>query len=189
MNRYLMLAVPFALVATTAVHAAMSPRDYVTTAGASDLFERQSSQLIADTTRNPKLRAFARQMIADHTKSTTMVKAAATRAHMRLTPPMLTTDQRDMMAKLRAAHAVDVAGRRNRSVPSALRASVVGDRDVAPRLAGSRQPPSAGAPVEAMFDSGDRGDARPTGGRRPAPDATAPTASSDRHQCVARIDF
>ncbi|MBN8808675.1 MAG: DUF4142 domain-containing protein [Sphingomonas sp.] len=102
-----MLAIPAALVATTAVHAATSPRDYVMTAGASDLYERQSSQLVADTTRNAKLRAFVRDMIRDHTKSTTLVKQAAMRARMRVTPPMLTPDQRTMMAQLRAAHGAE----------------------------------------------------------------------------------
>lgn len=108
MNRYLMLAVPATIVvASAAMAAAMTPEEYLMVAGASDLFERQSSQLIVDNTSNPDLKAFAREMIVAHTKSTTMVKAAAAKAKIPVAPPMLTPAQQEMMAQLQAATGAD----------------------------------------------------------------------------------
>ena len=108
MNRYLLLAAPVAMIAATAVMAAaMSPKEYIATAGASDLFERQSSQLVADSTSDAKLKAFAREMITAHTKSTAMVKAAAAKAHIAVAPPMLTPAQQEMMAQLQAVTGPD----------------------------------------------------------------------------------
>lgn len=105
MNRYMMLAVPATMaVATVAYAAAMTPREYLMVAGASDLFERQSSQLIVDSTADPELKAFAREMIAAHTKSTAMVKAAAMKARLPVAPPVLTPAQQEMMAQLQAVN-------------------------------------------------------------------------------------
>lgn len=108
MNRYLMLAMPAAIAISGAAYAAaMSPREYIMAAGASDLFERQSSQLIVDSTADPKLKAFAREMIAAHTKSTAMVKAAATKARLPVAPPMLTPAQQEMMTQLQAVNGAE----------------------------------------------------------------------------------
>jgi putative membrane protein len=76
---------------------------YVTKAGASDLYERTSSQLVLATTANPKLKSFAHMMITDHTKSTAEVKAAATGAHVRVAPPRLDAMGARNVAALRAA--------------------------------------------------------------------------------------
>lgn len=96
----------FALLATTiaapAFAAPMSPGEYVTTAGASDLYERTSSQIVLQTTRDPRVRDFANMMIAHHTKSTATVKAAAMQSRIRPAPPRLTPAQAEMIAQLRA---------------------------------------------------------------------------------------
>ena len=81
----------------------VTPAQYVMKAGAGDLYERQSSQVVLQTTTNPDLKTFAQQMIIDHKKSTAMVKAAAARAHVKVAPPMLAPDQADMLTALRAA--------------------------------------------------------------------------------------
>jgi putative membrane protein len=86
---------------------AAGPRDYIAQAGASDMYEKQSSQLLLTSTHNPELRRFANQMIVDHTKSTNMVKRAATRSHITPPPPHLMPKQASMLAELRAAHGVD----------------------------------------------------------------------------------
>ncbi len=78
-------------------------RQYVEMAGAGDLYEKSSSQLVLTSTKNPKIRSFAQMMIADHSKSTAEVKAAATRAKIIVAPPKLTAEQTRMIADLRAA--------------------------------------------------------------------------------------
>lgn len=96
----------FATVATIAAPAlaqTMTPAGFVAQAGASDLYERTSSELVLQTSKNPKVRAFAQTMIRDHAKSTADVKAAAAKAGVKVAPPTLMKAQTDMVAKLRAA--------------------------------------------------------------------------------------
>lgn len=88
--------------ATPAAAQVMTPREYVMTAGASDLYERESSKLVLQTTANPALRDFANMMIKMHTDSTNQVKAAAARSRVPAAPPMLTPNQAEMIAQLRA---------------------------------------------------------------------------------------
>lgn len=66
---------------------AVSGRSYVMQAGASDLFEKQSSELVMASTKNQKVRQFAHDMVRDHTKSTADIKAAATATDMKPMPP------------------------------------------------------------------------------------------------------
>ena len=53
---------------------------YVTQAGASDLFEIQSSQLALTKAQRPEVREFAQTMITHHTQTTAALTAAAGRA-------------------------------------------------------------------------------------------------------------
>lgn len=89
-------------VAAPAAAQVMMPAEYVMTAGASDLYEITSSQVVLETTQDPKLRAFAQMMIQDHTKSTADVKAAAARSRVKVTPPKLTPLQQELVTELRA---------------------------------------------------------------------------------------
>ena len=91
-----------ALVATPAAAQVMTPTDYVKTAGASDLYERESSVLVLQTSKDPKVRDFATMMIAHHTKSTADVKAAAAKAKVAVPPPALTPLQMELVAQLKA---------------------------------------------------------------------------------------
>jgi putative membrane protein len=79
---------------------------YLMKAGASDLFERQSGQLLS-TSRNPGIARFAREMVRDHTNSTAMVKAAAMRSGLHPKPPMLDRDMTRDLAALRGARGRD----------------------------------------------------------------------------------
>ena len=79
---------------------------YLMKAGASDLFERQEGELMSRS-RKPAVARFARQMVRDHTNSTTMVKAAAMRARLHPKPPMLDGEMRRNLAALRAARGRD----------------------------------------------------------------------------------
>ena len=91
-----------ALVAVPASAQVVAPAEYVKTAGASDLYERTSSQIVLQTTQDPKVRAFAQQMIAEHSKSTADVKAAAVRSRVAVAPPKLMPAQMELVAQLRA---------------------------------------------------------------------------------------
>ncbi|MEH3047520.1 DUF4142 domain-containing protein [Sphingomonas adhaesiva] len=90
------------LAAPAVAQAPTTPAGYVAAAGASDLYERQSSQLVLQSTANPKVRSFAQMMVADHAKSTAQVKAAAARAGVKAAPPKLMPEQAKMIADLRA---------------------------------------------------------------------------------------
>lgn len=90
------------LGATPAAAQVMAPTEYVKTAGASDLYERQSSELVLQSSQDPKVRAFAQMMVAHHTKSMADVKAAATRSRVAVPPPVLTPLQTELITQLRA---------------------------------------------------------------------------------------
>lgn len=98
--QYLMLSL--AAISAPAFAQVMTPTEYVKTAGASDLYERQSSELVLQSTQDPKVKAFATMMIAHHSKSTADVKAAAARAKVKAAPPALMPAQEELIAQLRA---------------------------------------------------------------------------------------
>ena len=98
----LMFLAPALFVAAPAAAQVMSPSEYVTTAGASDLYERTSSQVVLQSTTDPKVRSFAQMMIEHHAKSTAEVKAAAARSRVNAPPPKLNPLQTEMVAQLRA---------------------------------------------------------------------------------------
>lgn len=95
-------AIAAAVIAVPAAAQVMTPAEYVMTAGASDLYEITSSQVLLETTQDPKLRAFAQMMITDHTMSTADLKAAAARSRVKATPPKLTPLQQELVTELRA---------------------------------------------------------------------------------------
>jgi putative membrane protein len=100
-------AVAASCYAAPAFAQVMTPAEYVATAGASDLYERESSKLVLATTTNPQVRDFATMMIDHHTKSTAEVKAAAMRSGVKVAPPMLKPTQAEMIAQLRALRGPD----------------------------------------------------------------------------------
>jgi len=93
----LAIAAPLAAAPTT-----MGP-DFVKQAGAGDLFEKTSSQLVLKSAKNPKVRDFANMMIKDHTRSTADIKVAATADGLKPMPPKLSPAQAKMIADLKAA--------------------------------------------------------------------------------------
>lgn len=102
--KLLMMSAALATIAIEAPAAAqvMTPAEYVMAAGAGDLYEITSSQVLLETTQDPKLRSFAQMMITDHTKSTADVKAAATRSRVKAMPPKLNPLQQELITELRA---------------------------------------------------------------------------------------
>ena len=84
----------------------MTAPTFIAKAGASDLYERQSSQLLLTSTNNEGLKRYATMMIQHHTKSTNDVKMAATAAGLTVPPPRLEPMQRANMAALRGVNGV-----------------------------------------------------------------------------------
>jgi putative membrane protein len=80
---------------------------YVMMAGASDLYEIQSSQLALQKSSNDAIRGFAQMMIDDHTKTTQTVTAAARAAGMTPPPPALQPMQAQMIAELQPLSGAD----------------------------------------------------------------------------------
>ena len=107
MKTFHTLAILSVVVAAPAVAQAPTAAGYVAAAGASDLFERQSAQVVLQTTNNAKVRSFAKMMLSDHAKSTAEVKAAAARSRVHVAPPKLMPDQATMLSQLRAASGSD----------------------------------------------------------------------------------
>ena len=103
MIRTLLIAAAAASIATPAFARVMTPLEYVTIAGASDLFEQTSSKLVLQSTQEPNLRSFATMMVTDHGKSTAAVTAAAAKAGVKAAPPQLTPLQSEKIAELQAA--------------------------------------------------------------------------------------
>jgi putative membrane protein len=101
------LAAATAMMLGGAATAAPPAPVFVMKAGASDLYEKTSSQIVLGSTHNPGVRRFANMMMVDHTKSTAMVKSAARRSGVHPRPPMLNPMQRRMVADLRRANGRD----------------------------------------------------------------------------------
>ena len=92
------------VIGTAAFADTPKPAEFVAKAGASDTFEIDSARLMV-TSSNPSIKAFAIQMITDHTKSTKLVGAAAKADHVRLGKPSLTIGQRTDLTALKAVPA------------------------------------------------------------------------------------
>ena len=93
-----------AMAMATVVSAAMPTSTYLAKAGAGDLYEIKSSELLETSTTDASLKGFAQQMIADHRQSTADVKAAALQSGLHPNPPMLSPKQKGDLAALARAH-------------------------------------------------------------------------------------
>lgn len=96
------LVLAFVIIASPAFAQVMSAAEYVKTAGASDLYERQSSEIVLETSKDSKVRAFAAMMIEQHDKSTANVKAAALKVNVKIAPPVLMPPQSELIVQLRS---------------------------------------------------------------------------------------
>jgi len=100
------LFTPIMLFAAPAAAQVMTPSEYVDAAGASDLYERTSSETVLETTTDPKIRSFAQMMIAHHTQSTAEVQAAAAESGVSAPPAQLNPLQAELIAQLQAEQGV-----------------------------------------------------------------------------------
>jgi putative membrane protein len=79
---------PIQLVAATLQAPKTSTRDYVRKAALGDMFEIESSKLAAEKAQNKDVKAFAEQMIQEHTGTTKMLNEAVAKGNVGVTPPM-----------------------------------------------------------------------------------------------------
>jgi putative membrane protein len=82
------------------MQARMSAVTYARMAGASDTYEKESSQLILATAQNPEVRRFAEMMVADHAQTTAALLAGVRDASISAAPRLLDKQTR-MMKTLR----------------------------------------------------------------------------------------
>jgi putative membrane protein len=82
-----------------------STQDFVTKVAISDMFEIQSSKLAAKK-GNENIRAFAQQMVTDHTKTTQELKGLVGKAKAKL-PTEMDADHKQKLAKLEKASSKD----------------------------------------------------------------------------------
>jgi putative membrane protein len=101
-----MMALSLAVGVAGGAHATATG-DYLKAAGAGDLYETRSSQLVLGSTRDAHVKSIAHMMIADHAKSTMMVKAAAAKSGLHPGAPMLDARQKGMIADLGKAKGGD----------------------------------------------------------------------------------
>lgn len=95
---------PAAPIAEAAMaQTAPSAADFIRMAGASDLYEIQSSQTLLQSSQNQDLRRFAEMMVEHHTMTTQTVMDAARAAGMAPPPPALDTRKAEMLRQLQAA--------------------------------------------------------------------------------------
>jgi putative membrane protein len=87
---------------------------YMSMAGSGDQFEIQSGQLALQMSQNPAVRNLANMLIADHTRSSQMVAAAAQSAGITPPPPAILPQHQALLDQERAAgsgYAFDTAFR------------------------------------------------------------------------------
>ncbi len=99
----LFAAAAVALIPAVASAIPLPAPTYVKKAGASDMFEIESSKLVQNS-GDPQVAQFAQMMISDHTKSTADVTAAAQADGLTPGQPMLTPKQKSMIDSLKATN-------------------------------------------------------------------------------------
>jgi len=97
------------MIAAAASMPAPPTADYMMKAGQSDQFEIKSGMLAENNGGNAHVRKLGAEMVADHTKSTKLVLAAAKKSHMAppSAPPALDSDQQTMLSDLESKHGKD----------------------------------------------------------------------------------
>lgn len=87
---------PAAMPAATAA-------EFVQKMGISDMYEIESSKLAQSNSRSAEIKAFAKQMIADHTATTTEIKAIAAKDPSLAPPKAMDDRHQKLIADLKAA--------------------------------------------------------------------------------------
>jgi putative membrane protein len=94
---------------TAAAASAPAGPQFVTMAAASDMYEIQAAKIAQKRSKNADIKAFAKMMVMDHTKSTAAIKRAIVESgHSDLTPPTaLPADKMALIDALNSASDAD----------------------------------------------------------------------------------
>ncbi len=86
----------------------LTATDFVQNAAAGDMFEIASSKIALQRSHNPAIKAFARMMITDHTKTTAGLKAAIAKSGQGIAPPTeLPSDKQALLQELQTIPAAN----------------------------------------------------------------------------------
>ncbi|GGD29024.1 DUF4142 domain-containing protein [Aureimonas glaciei] len=100
--RNLLMVAGFSLMASSAM-AQTAPQEFVAKAAAGGMYEIQSSEMVAaDAAAPADVQAFAKQMIADHTKAAEDLKAAASKSNLTV-PTAVDAKHQAMITELSGA--------------------------------------------------------------------------------------
>ena len=86
---------------------AMPARDFVQAAQASDQYEIDAGRVAIIQSQDPRVRAFARQMIRDHTKTSHALRQAALASGMTPPPMALSDDGEKFLSQLQSLKGPD----------------------------------------------------------------------------------
>jgi len=84
-----------------------SAKDFAMTAAQSDQYEISAAQDALAQSQNPQVRAFAREMIQDHTRLSEGLRQAATASGRKPPPPAMSSDQAAMLSALQSLRGAD----------------------------------------------------------------------------------
>lgn len=87
-----------------------TPQDFATKAANANMLEIETSKLALKTSKNADVLAFAKQMVADHTKAGTAFKAAVGKSTGVTAPAKLDADYQAKLDDLKAKPAADFDG-------------------------------------------------------------------------------
>ena len=103
------VAVTVAFAATSAVaQPPMSAADFLSAAAQSDLYEIDAAELILAQSQDPQVRAFAQEMVVDHTQTSKALAQAAHASGLAAPPMALSGDQRAMLGALQSVKSPDL---------------------------------------------------------------------------------
>ena len=152
-TRTLLLAVAAATLAGRAAlaqpPAAMPTRDFVQAAQGSDQYEIEAAQVALIQSRDPHVRAFAQQMIQDHTVTSARLRQAAL-ASGQTPPPMgLNEDGQRMLSQLQSLRGAEFDAAYGRQQVMAHQAALVVEQGYASsgQDAGVRRVAQSAVPV------------------------------------------
>jgi putative membrane protein len=77
--------------------------EFAAAAGASDLFEIESSKMAQSQAASAEVKNFAAMLVKDHTKSTAELKTIASKENITLSPPTLMPDMQSKIDALKSA--------------------------------------------------------------------------------------
>lgn len=98
-----MATIPAETAATGMAATPTTAAEFGAAAGASDLFEIESSKLAQAQGQSAEVKSFAAMLVKDHTKSTAELKAIASKENITLSPPTLAPDMQGKIDALKAA--------------------------------------------------------------------------------------